>query len=306
MEIGARLKEARVAKDISLESLQETTKIQKRYLIAIEEGNFNILPGKFYARAFIKEYATAVGLDPNDLLEEYKEEIPKTEENDSEQYTRIQRSRKENNPAKGSAIFSIIPTIIVVLLVIGIIFAAWLFYQKTLSNGSEEPVEQPDDNEIIYNPDEKDQQSKDSTNNEESATDDTTDDEQSDGTEQGEDDTENPEPKLTVVEEGTGNRPESTLSLENAGEQVKVTFESDGESWLDVTNEDGKSYYSGMVTSENSPLEIDISDEERVRFNVGRAPELDITINGVELEYPVNPEIVSQYIWININQTPEQ
>ncbi|WBX79510.1 helix-turn-helix domain-containing protein [Virgibacillus salarius] len=43
MEIGARLKEAREAKNLSLESLQETTKIQKRYLLAIEEGNLHIL-----------------------------------------------------------------------------------------------------------------------------------------------------------------------------------------------------------------------------------------------------------------------
>ncbi|WP_099158165.1 helix-turn-helix domain-containing protein [Virgibacillus ndiopensis] len=306
MEIGARLKEARLSKDISLESLQETTKIQKRYLLAIEEGNFQILPGKFYARAFIKEYATAVGLDPDELLVEYKEEIPKTEENDTEQYTRIQRSRKENNPTKNSSIFSIIPTIIVILLVIGIIFAAWFFIQKTASDDKTEPVEQKDDNEIIYNPDDNDSQTEDSSNTEESTTNDAANEEKTDETNQDELESEDPKPKLTVVEKGTGNRPESTLALENAGEEVKVTFESDGESWLDVKNEDGKPYYSGMVTSEKSPLEIDISGEDRVRFNVGKAPELDITINGVELEYPVNPEIVSQYIWININKTPEQ
>ena len=46
-ELGARLKEARLAKGYSLEDLQEITKIQKRYLIGIEEGNYSIMPGSF-------------------------------------------------------------------------------------------------------------------------------------------------------------------------------------------------------------------------------------------------------------------
>src|SRR5690625_6120585 len=87
MGIGARLKEAREEKGISLESLEETTKIQKRYLQAIEEENFNILPGKFYARAFIKEYALAVNLNVDELFEEYEEDL-RSEEHTSELQSR--------------------------------------------------------------------------------------------------------------------------------------------------------------------------------------------------------------------------
>src|SRR5699024_4807211 len=138
MDIGAKLKEARIAKDLSLDSLQETTKIQKRYLVAIEEGKFDILPGKFYARAFIKEYANAVGLDPNELLEEFKEEVPQNEETDTTQYTRIQRSKRENASTKAPAFFSFLPTIIVILLVIGIVFAGWYFYKEALSGNNDD------------------------------------------------------------------------------------------------------------------------------------------------------------------------
>ncbi|MFL6517543.1 MAG: helix-turn-helix domain-containing protein, partial [Bacillus sp. (in: firmicutes)] len=54
-ELGNRLKEARLAKGLSLDDLQSMTKIQKRYLIGIEEGNYASMPGNFYVRAFIKQ-----------------------------------------------------------------------------------------------------------------------------------------------------------------------------------------------------------------------------------------------------------
>src|SRR5690625_224690 len=74
MGIGETLREAREAKGYTLEDIQETTKIQKRYLIAIEQNDFQSLPGKFYARAFIKEYAQVLDLDVNELLQGLDEE----------------------------------------------------------------------------------------------------------------------------------------------------------------------------------------------------------------------------------------
>ena len=66
--IGTKLRQARLDKNISLIELQQMTKIQKRYLEAIEADQFAQLPGTFYVRAFIRQYAAAVGEDGDKLV----------------------------------------------------------------------------------------------------------------------------------------------------------------------------------------------------------------------------------------------
>ncbi|TXK81919.1 RodZ domain-containing protein [Paenibacillus sp. N3.4] len=75
-DLGNILRKTRLERKISLDDLQEVTKIRKRYLEAIEEGNYKVLPGSFYVRAFIKSYAEAVGLDPTEVLNMYQTTNP--------------------------------------------------------------------------------------------------------------------------------------------------------------------------------------------------------------------------------------
>lgn len=301
MEIGEKLKEAREAKNISLDTLQETTKIQKRYLLAIEQGNLHILPGKFYARAFIKEYAAAVGLDPDEILEGHKDEVPESKIESDIPYTRIQRTRQESRASRSPAIFSIMPTIIVILLVIGIILAAVYFYQKAMSTENQDEIEQRDTDEIIRN--------KDNADTENTGNNSPVDLEQDDSEHVDGEDVENTEsndqvePEFTVIEVGSGSRPESIVELNLNDDEVVITFEPTGTSWLDIKNEQGENLL-GMNTVENTPVELDITGEESIRLNIGNATFLPvIKINDIQLEYPI--DTMTQSIWIHINQASE-
>src|SRR5512140_3661255 len=68
--IFAMLKQAREAKNLSLTDVSDTTFISIRFLEAIEAGKTDILP-QAYVRAFIREYATVVGLDAADVMRRY-------------------------------------------------------------------------------------------------------------------------------------------------------------------------------------------------------------------------------------------
>jgi transcriptional regulator with XRE-family HTH domain len=63
-----QLRQSRKAAGLSLEDVQKHTKIQTKYLEAVEEGDFSLLPGKFYARAFIRSYAEFLQVDPAPIL----------------------------------------------------------------------------------------------------------------------------------------------------------------------------------------------------------------------------------------------
>src|SRR5690625_4465755 len=72
-EFGRYLREEREARGITLQFVYERTRIRTTYLEAIEVGAFNRLPGRTYARAFLKLYAQAIGLDPSDVLYRFDE-----------------------------------------------------------------------------------------------------------------------------------------------------------------------------------------------------------------------------------------
>lgn len=71
-ELGPRLRDARVAKNLTLEEIAYATKIPKSSLAALEAGRFETLPAPVFVRGFIRAYARVVGADPNPLVRLYE------------------------------------------------------------------------------------------------------------------------------------------------------------------------------------------------------------------------------------------
>ena len=71
MDTGARLREAREARGLTLESLSRATRVQPKVLAALERHEVAVLPPRPYGRSFVRSYASEVGLDPEVTVRDY-------------------------------------------------------------------------------------------------------------------------------------------------------------------------------------------------------------------------------------------
>jgi cytoskeleton protein RodZ len=70
-DVGARLREARERKGISLREIAAATKISLHTLEAVERNDLSRLPGGIFNRGFVRSYAVEVGLDPDEIVREF-------------------------------------------------------------------------------------------------------------------------------------------------------------------------------------------------------------------------------------------
>ncbi len=71
-EIGPTLREARMRARIDITEVEQATKIRAKYLRALENEEWSLLPGSTFIKSFLREYADFLGLDARTLVEEYK------------------------------------------------------------------------------------------------------------------------------------------------------------------------------------------------------------------------------------------
>jgi hypothetical protein len=71
-EIGATLREARMRARIDVSEIEAQTKIRAKYLRALENEEWDLLPGPTFVKSFLRTYADALGLDSKALLEQYR------------------------------------------------------------------------------------------------------------------------------------------------------------------------------------------------------------------------------------------
>ncbi|MCK5832344.1 helix-turn-helix domain-containing protein [bacterium] len=76
-ELGEYLKQMREAKGLNREDVSKQTRIGIDFIVALEEGDYSVLPPDIYIRGFIKSYGEILGADIDELLSRYETEKPK-------------------------------------------------------------------------------------------------------------------------------------------------------------------------------------------------------------------------------------
>ena len=71
--VGEELREARLTLGASVEDMAEHLRINRRYIHALEEGRVKDLPGAAYAVGFVRSYAAALGLDPDEAVRRFRD-----------------------------------------------------------------------------------------------------------------------------------------------------------------------------------------------------------------------------------------
>jgi hypothetical protein len=84
--IGDTLREARMRQRLDISDVESRTKIRAKYLRALENEEFGMLPGPTFVKTFLRTYAEMLGLDPHVLVEEYRANYEREDEPDLQSF----------------------------------------------------------------------------------------------------------------------------------------------------------------------------------------------------------------------------
>lgn len=133
--VGRLLRDQREARGLDLSAVEKSLRIRRAHLEAIEEGRFDKLPGAAYIPAFLRAYATHVGLDPEKVLTAYHLSGP------------VPIKRPVTLPADFPIVEKRAPlglAVLTVLLVVGAGYAAWHYLPREQSVVAEKVPPVPD------------------------------------------------------------------------------------------------------------------------------------------------------------------
>lgn len=260
--LGKTLRDARIAKGFTLDDLQQTTKIQKRYLIAIEDQNFDELPGDFYVRAFIKQYADMVDLDGAELLKQFDSALPSTQTqeyvdkvNENNPETRSQQRKVDDRYVK---LRRTIPVIGIVIVVLVVLVGIWV---AAAHNGSNTKKDNVDSSSVSVsgssNQSSSHSSSKSSSTSSKSSS----------------------KQKTASFKQLSSTTSGSTWEMKNASSKPKVALSASGSAWASVTV-NGATSWQGMLSSSTSHTMTIPSSATSVTFKFGNAPETKVKVDG--------------------------
>lgn len=121
---GGDLRRERELREVSLQEISEATKISMKFLHAIEENQFDLLPGGVFNVGFIRAYATHIGVDDDEMVNNYLFHIQQLQAENGEESDLGAASR-----STGQSSGRLMAWIIVALVVVAAaVTASWYFF----------------------------------------------------------------------------------------------------------------------------------------------------------------------------------
>jgi cytoskeleton protein RodZ len=132
-DIGSTLREARMRARIDISEVEARTKIRAKYLRAIENEEFDLLPDPIYAKSFLRTYGDFLGLDSRMLLDEYKQRY-EYRDHDTRPIAPRGRDREPHRPRRRVPGWA--PVAIAVVVLLAVLYVVGSATQSGSGNGS--------------------------------------------------------------------------------------------------------------------------------------------------------------------------
>lgn len=136
--IGAELTRAREELGLEIPELEERTKIRGRYLRALEAEAWDAIPSPAYAKGFLRTYAGALGLDAEELVDEFRRQVESKLPDSERAYPLGDHVLEARRRPSGGAPNRLAPLLIIA--VIALVSVAGILF-RDLIEGDEEPSE---------------------------------------------------------------------------------------------------------------------------------------------------------------------
>jgi cytoskeletal protein RodZ len=130
-DIGTTLREARIRARIDMGEVEARTKIRAKYLRAIENEEWDLLPGPVYVKSFLRTYGDFLGLDSRSLVDEYKRQYERPSDHELRPISTLSRERER--AAKGPRVP---PWLVVGVVLVGIVVALYFVGSNQNSSSS--------------------------------------------------------------------------------------------------------------------------------------------------------------------------
>lgn len=136
-EIGSTLREARMRAHIDISEVEASTKIRAKYLRAIENEEWDLLPGAVYVKSFLRTYGDYLGLDSRLLIDEFKRRYERPADHEARPISGVSRERERSSRRRPRPSFSLSPRVVIGAALAVIVVA---LYVLGSNNGPSSPT----------------------------------------------------------------------------------------------------------------------------------------------------------------------